>query len=67
MNLNGIAYIPKFHWHLGLPKVQLDSQLELVSERLGKELSRLLKFLQYRLGLRLDDHYLAIRGIIENG
>jgi hypothetical protein len=48
----------------GLSKAQLDSQLDLVSERMGEELARLLKFLEKSFGMRLDDHYIAIRDIV---
>jgi hypothetical protein len=47
----------------GMQRGLLEAQLDTVGKRLGQPLSDILTFFEQRVGLPLDDHYLAARSI----
>ena len=46
-------------------KAKIQKQLDAVAEDMGKDLKRILDFIEQRMQLYLDDHYLSVRDLAE--
>ena len=49
----------------GIERGRLEGQLELVGKRMAQPLFDILNFVETKIGITLDDHYLAARSIAE--
>jgi hypothetical protein len=49
----------------GMERGRLEGQLEVVGKRMAEPLSAILNFVETKVGMTLDDHYLAARDIAE--